>query len=133
MVKRCRKKILCSFSFYIWQSIKFYCMKRDHVLKISFFISVIGILFGAVLKIMHSPFADLLLELSFAFYLVFAVLALYEVFQSNKIETVEKIMWTIGLLFLGSIIGILYLLLGRKRIENNLINTNTTSSSLYEN
>lgn len=95
-------------------------MKRDHVLKISFFISDIGILFGAVLKIMHSPFADLLLELSFAFYLVFAVLALYEVFQSNKIETVEKIMWTIGILFLGSIIGILYLLLGRKRIVNNL-------------
>ena len=126
------KDFMQLFVLYL-ESIKFYCMKRDHVLKISFFISVIGILFGAVLKIMHSPFADLLLELSFAFYLVFAVLALYEVFQSNKIETVEKIMWTIGLLFLGSIIGILYLLLGRKRIENNLINTNTTSSSSYEN
>ena len=107
-------------------------MKTDHVLKISFFISVIGILFGAVLKIMHSPFADLLLELSFAFYLVFAVLALYEVYQSNKIETTEKIMWTIGLLFLGSIVGILYLVAGRKRIVNNLTNTNSTSS-LYEN
>ena len=107
-------------------------MKRDHVLKLSFFISVIGILFGAVLKIMHSPFADLLLELSFAFYLVFAVLALYEVFQSNKIETVEKIMWTIGILFLGSIVGILYLLLVRKRIVSNLSNSNSTSS-LYEN
>ncbi len=107
-------------------------MKRDHVLKISFFISVIGILFGAVLKIMHSPFADLLLELSFAFYLVFAVLAFYEVFQSNKIETAEKIMCTIGILFLGSITGILYLLLGRKNIVNNLANTNTTAS-LYEN
>ena len=119
-------------SFYIWQSIKFYCMKRDHVPKISFFISVIGILFGAVLKIMHSPFADLLLELSFAFYLVFAVLALFEVYQSYKIETTEKIMWTIGLLFLGSVVGILYLVAGRKRIVNNLTNTNSTSS-LYEN
>ena len=118
-------------SFYIWQSIKFYCMKTDHVFKVSFFISVIGILFGAVLKIMHSPFADLLLELSFAFYLVFAVLALFEVYQSNKIETTEKIMWTIGLLFLGSVVGILYLVAGRKRIVNNLTNTNSTS--LYEN
>ena len=132
MVKRCWKKILCSFSFYIWQSIKFYCMKREHVLNISFLISVFGILIGIVLKIMHSPFADLLLELSFAFYLVFAVLALYEVYQSNKIETTEKIMWTIGLLFLGSVVGILYLVAGRKRIVNNLTNTNSTSS-LYEN
>ena len=107
-------------------------MKGEQILKISFLSSVIGILFGAVLKIMHSPFGNLLLEISFAFYLVFAVLALYEVFQSNKIETVEKIMWTIGILFLGSIIGIIYLLLGRKRIVNNLTNTNTTSS-LYEN
>ena len=107
-------------------------MKRDHVLKISFLSSVIGILFGAVLKIMHSPFADLLLELSFACYLVFAVLALFEVYQSNKIETTEKIMWTIGLLFLGSVVGILYLVAGRKRIVNNLTNTNSTSS-LYEN
>ena len=107
-------------------------MKIKRILNISFFISVIGISTGAVLKIMHSPFGDLLLQISFAFYLVFAVLALYEVFQSNKIETVEKIMWTIGILFLGSIIGILYLLFGRKRIVNNLTNTNTTSS-LHEN
>ena len=107
-------------------------MKREHILKISFFTSIIGISTGAVLKIMHSPFADLLLQISFVLYLVFAVLALYEIFQSNKIEIVEKIMWTIGILFLGSIIGILYLLFGRKRIVNNFTNTNTTSS-LYEN
>ena len=107
-------------------------MKRKHMLLISFCISLIGLPAGTVLKIMHSPFADLLLELSFAFYMVFAVLALYEVFQSNKIETVEKIMWTIGILFLGSIVGILYLLLGRKRIVSNLSNSNSTSS-LYEN
>ena len=106
-------------------------MKRDYILKISFLISVFGILIGAVLKIIHSPFADLLLELSFAFYLVFAVLALYEVYQSNKIETIEKIMWTIGLLFLGSVVGILYLVAGRKRIVN--YPSNNTPTSLYEN
>ena len=126
-----KNELMC-LSFYICLNIKVYKMKIERILNISFFISVIGISIGAVLKIMHSPFGNLLLEISFAFYLVFAVLALYEVFQSNKIETVEKIMWTIGILFLGSIIGILYLLFGRKRIVNNLTNTNTTSS-LHEN
>ena len=107
-------------------------MKIERILNISFFISVIGISIGAVLKIMHSPFADLLLQISIAFYLVFAVLALYEVFQSNRIEKNEKFMWTIGLLFLGTLTGILYLVTGRKRIVNNFTNENLTSSS-YEN
>ena len=107
-------------------------MKRHNILKISFFISVIGILTGAVLKIMHSNFAELFLQISIGFYLVFAALVIYEIYQSCNIETVEKIMWTIGILFLGSIVGLLYLVTGRKRIENNLTNTNSTSS-LYEN
>ena len=107
-------------------------MKRDHILKLSFFISVVGILIGAVFKIMHFPYAELLLEISIVSYLIFAALALYEIYQSNKIETLEKVMWTIGLLFLGSIIGILYLVTGRKRIVTNIAN-NSPTSSLYEN
>ena len=107
-------------------------MKRDVIIKISFFISVVGILIGSVLKIMHSPFAEFLLPISIVFYLVFAVLALYEIYQSPKIDTIEKIMWTVGLLFLGSIVGIIYLVAGRKRIVNTLTNTNPRLS-LYEN
>ena len=106
-------------------------MKRKHILITSFCISLIGIPAGTVLKIMHAPFADLLFQISIAFYLVFAVLALYEVFQSNRIEKNEKFMWTIGFLFLGTLVGILYLVTGRKRIVNNFTNENLTSSS-YE-
>ncbi len=102
-------------------------MKRENILKLSFFISLIGILIGAALKIMHSPSAELLLQISIACYLVFAALALYEVYKSNRIETIEKIMWTIGILFLGSIVGIIYLLVGRKRIIDNSTNTNSTT------
>ena len=106
-------------------------MKRKHILITSFCISLIGIPAGTVLKIMHAPFADLLFQISFAFYLVFAVLALYEVFQSSRIEKNEKFMWTIGFIFLGTLVGILYLVTGRKRIVNNFTNENLTSSS-YE-
>ena len=107
-------------------------MKGEQILKISFCISLIGITAGTVLKIMHSTFAELLLQISISSYLLFAVLTLYEVLQSNRIEKTEKIMWTIGILFLGSLVGIIYLVAGGKRIANNLTNTSTTSS-LYEN
>ena len=107
-------------------------MKKEQLLKISFFISLIGILIGSFLKITHSPSADIILEFSMLLYLVFAALVIYEVYQSNKIETTEKIMWSVGVIFLGSIAGILYLATRRKRIVNNLTNTNPTSS-LYEN
>lgn len=106
-------------------------MKKDQLLKISFLISVVGILIGAALKIMHSPTAELLLQIAISFYLLFAALVLFEIYKSNRIEKIEKIMWTIGLLFLGSIAGILYLVAGRKRIINRVSTVKATSK--YEN
>jgi type IV secretory pathway component VirB8 len=50
---------------------------------------------------------------------VFVVSALTEVWRSVRINKNEKIMWTIAFIFmgfLGAIAGIVYLLLGRKRI-----------------
>ena len=130
-MKANRKRFNAAFRF-IFGKAKNQKMKRDSVIKISFLISVVGILIGSVLKIMHSSFAEFLLPISIVFYIVFAVLALYEIYRSPNIETTEKIMWTIGLLFLGSIVGIVYLVAGRKRIINTNRNTHSTSS-LYEN
>jgi hypothetical protein len=39
-----------------------------------------------------------------------------EIWQSAKIERNEKIMWTIAFLFLGGLVGLLYIFVGRKRI-----------------
>ena len=107
-------------------------MNKEQILKVSFFIWFVGMLIGAVLKIMHYSYAGFLLNVSVAFYFVFECFVIYEVLQSNRIERTEKIMWTIGIIFFGVITGILYLVTGRKRIVNNLTNTNSTSS-LYEN
>jgi hypothetical protein len=41
---------------------------------------------------------------------------MFEIWQSGKIERIEKIMWTIAFLFLGGLAGLLYILLGRKHI-----------------
>jgi hypothetical protein len=44
---------------------------------------------------------------------------LYEIWNSYRIDKNEKIMWTIAFIFmgiLGAIAGIVYLLMGRKRV-----------------
>ena len=98
-------------------------MNKEQILKISFFIWFVGMLIAAVLKIMHYSYGEFLLNVSMAFYLVFTCMVIYEVLKSDKIERSEKIMWTIGMLFLGAIAGILYLLVARKRIVNPERNT----------
>lgn len=99
-------------------------MNKEQILRVSFFIWFVGMLIGAVLKIMHYSYGGFLLNVSMAFYLVFACMVIYEVLQSDKIERSEKIMWTIGMLFFGAIAGIFYLLVGRKNVVNPARNIN---------
>lgn len=76
-------------------------------------------LVGAFMKILHLPGADQLLIIGMVSNGVFVVSALSEVWRSVRIDKNEKIMWTIAFVFmefLGAIAGIVYLLMGRKRV-----------------
>jgi hypothetical protein len=71
------------------------------------------------MKILHLPGAEELLIVAVVSNGVFVVSSLIEVWRSVRIDKNEKIMWTIAFVFmglLGAIAGIVYLLLGRKRI-----------------
>lgn len=94
-------------------------MKMEQILKISFFIWFVGMIIGAISKIMHHLYGDFLLNISIFSFLIFTCLVIYEIFKAEKIEKSEKIMWIIGMLFLGVITGIFYLLVGRKRVVSN--------------
>ena len=87
-------------------------MKFVQIFWVSFAFQFIGPLF----KIMHLPFAEELLFIVIISHFLVAILALFEIWQSGKIERIEKIMWTIAFLFLGGLVGLLYVLVGRKRI-----------------
>ena len=94
-------------------------MNLGIVVKWSFVISLVFELVGALMKIMHLPGADELLIIGMAANGVFIVSALSEVWGSVRINTNEKVMWTIAFIFmgfLGAIAGILYVVMGRKRI-----------------
>ena len=107
-------------------------MVKTQLFFMSFIIWFLGILVGAIVKIMHFPYGDLMMAIAMISYLIFACMVIYEVVQSGKIERIEKSMWVIGMIFFSAITGILYFLVGRKRIAISGSKTNSTSS-LYEN
>ncbi len=67
-------------------------------------------------KIMHWPYATLIMAFGMILMLFFIISAIYEVMNSSKIDGSEKFMWVIGFLFFGIITGLVYLLSARKRI-----------------
>jgi predicted membrane channel-forming protein YqfA (hemolysin III family) len=94
-------------------------MNVGHVVKWSFVISLVFELVGAFMKILHLPGADQLLIVGMVANGVFIVAALSEIWGSVRIKTNEKFMWTIAFIFmgiLGALAGILYVVMGRKRI-----------------
>lgn len=91
-------------------------MNLGNVVKASFFVSPVITLIGAYLKITHAPGAETLLIIGTVTTLVFIISAIYEVRTSRRIDSREKTMWTIAFIFMSGITGIIYLLIGRKRI-----------------
>jgi hypothetical protein len=91
-------------------------MKNKQILNLSFVLSIVIVLVGALFKIMHYPFSQLLLIVGLISMLVFWFVAISEIKSSTKIDGTEKFMWIFGIIFLGSVAGLVYLLSARKRI-----------------
>jgi len=79
---------------------------------VSLFITIIG----AVLKISHIDGAKAIITIGIAVSMVFILFSVYEVNISNRIDRNEKLMWTVGLIFISSITGFVYVFCARKRI-----------------
>lgn len=94
-------------------------MKLGTIVTASFFISFILIIIGGYLKINHSEGATKWLSVGIIVSIVFIVTAIYEVRSSKRIDNMEKTMWTLAFIFFSSIAGLIYILMGRKRIVSN--------------
>jgi len=95
-------------------------MTRLTLYQIAFFLSITLVVTGLVLKIMHISAAQILIPFGLFFTLVYATIALYEIYKSDKITLDEKLMWTVGFISVCTITGLLYLILGRPRILREL-------------
>jgi hypothetical protein len=63
---------------------------------------------GVICKIQHFPYGGLLLGLSALASLGFIIPGLADVFDKVKYKLHEKLMWTVGFIFLSWIAGFLY-------------------------
>lgn len=66
--------------------------------------SVVGILF----KLQHYPYGSFLLGISTLTSLGFIIPGLLDVFPNRRIKPHEKLMWTVGFVFLSWVAGLLY-------------------------
>ncbi|MDQ3279449.1 MAG: PLDc N-terminal domain-containing protein [Bacteroidota bacterium] len=91
-------------------------MKLGMLVTTSFIISFMLTLAGACLKIMHAEGAGTWLTMGIIASILFIVTAIYEVRTSKRIDDTEKIVWTLAFIFFSGITGLIYILMGRKRI-----------------
>jgi hypothetical protein len=94
-------------------------MKTGIIVKTSFALSILTTVVGTCLKIIHAGGAEVFLIIGLIASLIFIVTAVYEVRTSKRIGYAEKTMWTIALIFIGGITGIIYMIVGRRRIVFN--------------
>lgn len=94
-------------------------MKLGTIVKSSFIISFTITLIGAYLKITHDAGAEALLTIGIVTVLIFIASAIYEIRTSTRIGHSEKTMWTIAFIFMSGIAGIIYFLMGRRRIAQS--------------
>lgn len=71
-------------------------------------------LLGAWMKILHWSNADLLLAAGLISSVIFTVLALVEIWNSDMVRRQDRIRWTVALILLGSLGGLIYLIFGRR-------------------
>jgi len=91
-------------------------INRDLLIKASFILGFIISFIGVFFKISHWHGALVLLFIGLAASLIFMAISIYEISKSTKIYKPEKIMWIICIILICNLAGLIYLILGRKRI-----------------
>lgn len=94
-------------------------MDTKKIIMISFISSFFITIVGALYKIMHWPYASILLSVGIVISLVYVVLCLMEISNSKQVNGLEKLMWLVGFIFISQIAGIVYILSARNRIIRN--------------
>jgi hypothetical protein len=91
-------------------------MQHETRIKWSFIAGFIAFIVIAYLKITHSSGAEFFLGFGIVSTLIFIISAKYEVVTSKRIDHIEKTMWTLSLIFFSYMAGIVYFLMGRRRV-----------------
>jgi len=83
-------------------------MKKYRWFKISLFIGLAMAILGILFKIKHWPGADILFTIATLISLIFIMIALMSIYQTENIGIFEKLLWLIGFILNPFIAGFIY-------------------------
>lgn len=93
-------------------------MKFTIIYLISFVLSSIFTILGAMFKILHLPFGTELLGTGYLFSLAYIILGLIDVWK-RPLDTVVKLMWLVGFIFISWITGLVSIFVYPKRYSTD--------------
>ena len=82
----------------------------ESVYSKAFIIAVIFSIIGAFLKINHIEYSSIILTIGVVSNLIYIIVGINEVNSSTRIQSSEKVLWTIGFLVFNPFVGIYYLI-----------------------
>jgi len=91
-------------------------IEKKNLLKKAFAISLLFTLIGAMMKISHWEYSSFFLVIGILSTILYVVVGIYEVNNSKRISSSEKVLWTIGFIMFSFFVGLFYLISGRKNV-----------------
>lgn len=92
-------------------------MTKTNLFTSAFLISLLTVVTGTILKILHLPGGQFFLVLTVILTFIYAIIALSEIYSSDSISISEKVIWTAGFIIFSTIAGLLYFFIGRPRMK----------------
>lgn len=83
---------------------------------LAFTAAILFTLLGAWLKLNHFDGAALFLIIGVISTFIYIVIGISEVSQSEKLKTTEKLTWFVRFIAFSFLVGVFYVLMGRKNI-----------------
>ena len=78
-------------------------------------------------RVTHQSWNGSILNIAFIFIAASVIFGIFEIFQSDKIETIEKVIWALAFMFTPVISFIIYLRVRRYIQSNKLKKWNSTN------
>jgi hypothetical protein len=94
-------------------------MNKELVLKTAFGISVFTSLLFILLKILHLESIPYLFVIAITATGIYTILALIEIFSSDRIKIPEKVMWFFGFIVINTVTGIVYFISRRNYLNRS--------------
>ncbi len=88
----------------------------NKLVPISFIAGALFTMVAAYLQITHHDSAQHFFVIGLICNVLFIILAIVEVWNTDRVRKQDRVMWTVAILLLGSIGGLLYFIFGRKKI-----------------